>query len=246
MVFITEGKRGINSLALRVIGIAAMICCLVWTYLVRGDNWVMRLNWLAFPIFAFLLVEGFNKTSMRGLYAVRLLIFAALSEVPYNMMIAKAVSFPRNQNVMFTLAAGFCCMAITEAVKNKFHNLITTGLTAFLTTWAAVWLCTNLGFEMGQSGVIIIMIFYIASGSKYAKLWQLIGFAALTALLASDFIASPIIGGYRYFMPAQAFSLLAMLIIWTYNGERGPNSLGLKRTFYVVYPLTCLIIALIG
>ena len=246
MFLTTEGKRGINSLALRIIGIAAMICCFVWTYLVPGQNWVMQLKWLAFPIFAFLISEGYNKSSRRGLFALRLLVFAALSEVPYNMMVAKAPSFPRNQNVMFTMLAGLCCMAITNGMREKCHNMIITGLAAFFSTWGATWLSTSLGFEMGESGVIMIMIFYMASMSKYAKPLQLIGFAVLTTILASDFIASPIIGGYRYFMPAQAFSLLAVLIIWCYNGERGPNSLTLRRVFYLIYPITCLVIALLG
>lgn len=240
MTLNTEGKRGINSLVLRILGTAAYVCDAVWTYIVPGQNWVMQLHWLAFPIFAFLLVEGFNKTSDRSLYGLRLAIFAAVSEVPYNLMVAKAPSFSRSQNVMFTLFLGFVCLSVTAAFRNKYHNMIITGLAALFTAWGGSWLADNLGFDMGKYGIIVIMLFYVASMAVYEKFAWLVFFGALTAILASDFIVSPVIGGYRYMMPAQAFSLIAVFILWHYNKDRGPNSLALKRVFYLIYPAVCL------
>lgn len=246
MIFHNEGKKGINALALRFIAVCAMVCDCVWTYLIPGKNWVMQLHWFAFPIFAFLLAEGFNKTTDRKLFAVRLAIFAILSEVPYNMMVARAYSFPRNQNIMFTLYAGFLCMSLVRAVREKWDNVIVNGAAAVVSCMAAGWIGENLGFEMGRLGPAIIMIFYIASGVRYTKLMQFVCLALIAVSAASDFIMSPVIGGFRYQMPAQAFLVLALLVIWCYNGERGPNSLAFRRAFYFVYPAMCLTVALLS
>ena len=246
MIFRSEEKKGINALALRLAAVCAMVCDCVWTYLIPGQNWVMQLHWFAFPIFAFLLSEGFNKSSDRRLYAVRLAIFAVLAEIPYNLMVARAYSFARSQNIFFTLYAGFLCMSLVRAVREKWNNVIVNGVVAVLSSWAAGWLCSSLGFEMGRLGPAIIMLFYIASGVRYTRLMQLVCLAMIAVSAASDFIVSPVIGGYRYLMPAQTFLLIALPVIWCYNGDRGPNSLALRRVFYFVYPVMCMTVALLS
>ena len=61
---------------------------------------------LSFPIFAFLIVEGFEHTSDFKKYMVRILLFGLMSEIPYNLMISgKFIDFT-HQNVFFTFAIG--------------------------------------------------------------------------------------------------------------------------------------------
>ena len=72
----------------------------------------------AFPIFVFLLVEGFDKTKNRRRYGISLLILALISEIPFNLMNGNAMLFP-NQNVMFTLLLGFLAMCSLEYFKGK-------------------------------------------------------------------------------------------------------------------------------
>ena len=61
---------------------------------------------LAFPVFCFLIVEGFIHTRNRLKYLIRLLIFAAVAHVPFNLM-AFPISSKRHTDTIFTLAAGF-------------------------------------------------------------------------------------------------------------------------------------------
>ena len=57
---------------------------------------------ISFPIFCFVLVEGYFHTKNRMSYATRLGIFALISEVPYDMMYGSFFNLEK-QNVMFIL-----------------------------------------------------------------------------------------------------------------------------------------------
>lgn len=54
---------------------------------------------LAFPIFAFMAVEGYFHTHSFQKYALRLLLFAVLSEVPFDLMYGGTWFYPVHQNV---------------------------------------------------------------------------------------------------------------------------------------------------
>lgn len=72
----------------------------------------------AFPIFVFLLVEGFEKTKNRRRYGISLLVLALLSEIPFNLMNGGTLLFEK-QNVMFTLLLGYLAMWSLEYFKGK-------------------------------------------------------------------------------------------------------------------------------
>ena len=72
----------------------------------------------AFPIFVFLLVEGFEHTGNRKKYGISLLVLAILSEIPFNLMSGNALLFEK-QNVMFTLLLGYLAMCSLEYFKGK-------------------------------------------------------------------------------------------------------------------------------
>ena len=69
---------------------------------------------LGFPILAYLTAEEFVRTRDRRQYALRMLLFALLSEVPFDLAVYHTPFYPHYQNMMFTLFAGILVMAVME------------------------------------------------------------------------------------------------------------------------------------
>ena len=72
----------------------------------------------AFPIFVFLLIEGFLHTRNGKQYGISLFVLALLSEIPFNLMVGHTLLLPK-QNVMFTLLLGYLAMCSLEYFKDK-------------------------------------------------------------------------------------------------------------------------------
>ena len=80
---------------------------------------------IGFPIFCFLLVEGFQRSKNLKMYLARLGIFALISEVPFDLAITGSAFELGYQNVFFTLFLGLftlCCYEYFE--KNELHRVV--------------------------------------------------------------------------------------------------------------------------
>ena len=73
---------------------------------------------VAFPIFCFLLLEGFRHTGSRFRYGRNLLLFALISELPWNLMFTNTLRYER-QNVFFTLFLGYLAFCAIEYFKDR-------------------------------------------------------------------------------------------------------------------------------
>ena len=61
---------------------------------------------VAFPLFAFMIAEGAAHTRDRRRYALRLLLLAVISEIPFDLVAGGTWLFPADQNTVFTLLLG--------------------------------------------------------------------------------------------------------------------------------------------
>ena len=113
-------KSGISGSTLKLIAIFTMLIDhIAATVILQMINngiggqtlidiyWVMRsIGRMAFPVFCFLLVEGFKYTHSREKYAARMFIFALISEIPFDLAINNTVLEFKSNNVFFTLLLG--------------------------------------------------------------------------------------------------------------------------------------------
>ena len=122
---------------------------------------------LAFPIFAFVLAEGFRLTHSRRRYLLCLVLFALLAELPFDGMAGGQWVDWSGQNVLWTLALGLCAMACVQRAPRE------PGL-AFLAWLSAAAGCCLLGellnTDYGAFGVLLCLLFYCTDGLR-GRFW---------------------------------------------------------------------------
>lgn len=172
---------------------------------------VMRsIGRIAFPIFCFLLCEGFFHTRNQGQYAGRLFVFALLSEIPFDLAIFQQLTW-EHQNVFFTLLIGYLTIWAMHIFCRKLRQLpVQMFLANALVLFAGANAAELLGTDYGRSGVVLIAIFYLLHEKRVLSC----------------------IAGYISFI-WEAWCFPAFLMIPLYNGKRG---LSIKYLFYAFYP----------
>ena len=163
---------------------------------------------LAFPIFCFLLVEGFLHTRNPKKYAGRLFLFALISEIPFDLALFGSWFYLGYQNVLFTLLISY--LSILGIRRNLRHPALQI-LSAAAGCAAAALLKT----DYGAMGVLMTVLLYWFRGS---------------ALRTAAGVAAAVIDSISW----AGISALAFVPIHFYNGERGrwPG----KYFFYIYYP----------
>ncbi len=178
---------------------------------------------MAFPIYCFLLVEGFVHTKNVKKYALRLFLFALISELPFDMALFNSFWDIRYNNVFWTLFIGLVTIAgldyIAKNVKwNRIANTFVMLAVAGAGMLVAEFLCT----DYGMAGVATIVAMYVF------KNWK-------TASYAIGVIVLTFMGGLM-----EAAALLMVIPLYFYNGTRGRQA---KYFFYAFYPVHLLILA---
>ena len=189
----------------------------VWQGGIRLD-FVMRMaGRLAFPIYCFLLVEGFLHTHDVKRYVERLFLFGLLSEVPFDMAFFRTPFHWGNQNVYWTLALGVLAMALMQKFQDAEGNIAWKGRLAAL---GCVVLAQLLQTDYGAIGVALIVALYLTRNNR--KYQCIIG-----AVMMLFELTAP----------------LAFVLVWFYNGQRGACSPLQKKAFYWFYPVHLLVLA---
>lgn len=172
----------------------------------------------AFPLFCFLLVEGFLHTHDRKKYGRSLLLFALLSEIPWNLTHGGHLYGP-TQNVLFTLLLGYLALVAVERWEQGMMTAGRMAVCVFSLIAAGILLKTDYGF----CGVSFILMLYLLR--RNATLRAAVGCC---------------------FLPMHWIAGLAFIPIALYNGQRGfvRGAFG-KYFFYAFYPLHLLVLYLI-
>lgn len=220
---------------------------------------------LAFPIFVFLIIEGFYHTRDVKKYLIRLGVFALISEIPYdlafykyhsgsnfitdfNNMFEKSSNFKlvidnlsANQNVFFTLFLGLLLIMLIDMVDQRITKIDLKSLIMknSIDCFLVVGFCMSakiLNIDYEMVGILMIASFYLFRGSKVLLA---ISTFIIMATQASNFMYFRDTG--NIYAIISVFATLAIIPIAFYNGEKGKS---VKYLFYAFYPahLVCLFI----
>lgn len=138
---------------------------------------------IAFPIFAYQVALGFQKTSSRPRYAKRLFVFALISQIPY-LWFNPALTFDwQGLNIMFTLLYALGVLQALELSKVAWQDvrssrkeklpkaIFFTLLTLFLIPLPDLSnFTTGVGIEYGSTGVLFVVLFYLF-GKSFSEMF---------------------------------------------------------------------------
>ena len=185
---------------------------------------------IAFPLYCFLLVEGFVHTKNIKKYVVSMGILAAISEPIYQLYfnedfrMMELIDITRNVCITFTI--GLIMMAALKYIEDKANNqfikwslyIVIVAVSCFIVHAAKV------DYDIG--GMVLIATLYVLRKERYMRL--IVGYLLLVC-----------------FYPGELFSIPAFAIMALYNGERGVNLGRFKYLFYVFYPAHILLLYII-
>lgn len=175
---------------------------------------------LAFPVFCFLLVEGFIHTRSTIKYALRLFLFALISELPFDFALANNLFSWHHQNVYFTLLIGLLVMmGVTYFEQRPTKNALQR------------WFSILMEAAILAGGLYLAKVMYTDYGFKGVFLIEVLYFLRFDRRLQSIFGAIAI--------SWEAWAPLSFILVWFYNGTRGKQ---MKYFFYWFYPVHLIIL----
>ncbi len=170
---------------------------------------------IAFPIFCYLIVEGYYHTSNVWKYTLRLFIFALISQIPFSLATHKTPFNFSSLNVFFTLCMGLLCVILFPIKSESRHTPAQTAF-SFISIIGISALSVLLNTDYSIFGILLILIFYIFRGEPVK-----IFIAMLICIVLFE-------------NPQELFALISIIPIALHNGKKGPS---VKYAFYVYYPL---------
>ena len=191
-----------------------------------------------------MIVEGYFHTSSLKNYIKRLLFFAVITEIPFNLAMGSTFFYPIHQNVLWSFLISLGLIHWNEKVKNQmlWKRVVVAALAIIL--GYIVGIITFVDYY--HAGILTVLTFYFFRQRKW---WSYVGqFACLY------YINMEILGGFMYeitlfgntfFLMRQGLALLALIPIWLYRGRQGYHNNMLKATYYWFYPVHLLVLGLL-
>ncbi len=228
-----ERSRGLDGGALKGIAAALMLIDHVGAILLPETVILRCIGRLAFPIFAFFIAEGYAHTRSFGRYLLRMAIWAAVSEIPFNLEFGHFF-VPGRQNVLWTFCLALLTLRGLEELRRETGGARYLGCGAALAAGFAAG--ELLHVDYGGWGVLSVVLFYLCRQGRYARPGLLAGMLVLNGLC----IGSMKTAVFGIQVPIQIFAVAALPLLWLYNGR--PGAKGWRWAFYVFYPAHLLVL----
>lgn len=176
----------------------------------------------AAPIFALLLVEGFQNTANYKNYLLRVLGVAALSELPYNLAMGGGLLDLSSRNPVFSMVLGLIVLYFYQRYSEKGMKNVLIKLVVTLAAmgWAFMLQITE--------GICLILLTGILWAFRKKPLYR--NFVGATAVVVCSLLS-----------PFYLAAPMGFLVIHLYNGEKGEDS---RVVSYLAYPAVLLVIGI--
>lgn len=216
-----QWKPAFGRNTLKIIAVLTMLCDHIAyifvdaeknALLYRGMRMVGRVS---FPLFCFVLVQGFLSTGNVKKYIGRLAVFALLSELPYDLAFFRTPVYPDQQNVLFTLLIGMLVLVLVQRFET---SLVKEGLVMLGGCVAAYFLKTDYSYF----GIVLITAFYLLRENKPLQM-----FWAMLLICAE--------GGM------EVFAVIALPLCCWYDAQKKERRLP-GYFFYAFYPVHLLVL----
>lgn len=238
-------KFDISSTGLHFLAMGLMLCDHMWAMLFPAAEWLTCIGRIAFPIFAFLIVEGYTHTNDFRKYLMRMLIFALISEIPFNLMYANSIFYPFHQNVLWTFLLSLLLIKLIEKIDKKFNSLAAAGLTVGVVLVGFLFGYLSMVDYYGV-GIVTVLIFYVFRDKNWkCFLGQFVCLYILNVNILGGYYYNVDIFGFHLEIVQQGIALFALFPIWLYQGRQGSNRKGVRFFYYAFYPAHMLILYVI-
>ncbi len=207
-----------SSFTLKCIAMVTMIIDHVGAVFFPEVDILRIIGRVSFPIFCFLLVEGFFHTRNVYKYLLRLIAMGIISEPAFDRLFHGSFFYTKSSNIFFTLSIGLILMIICSKMPYMLERSA---------AFAAILLsCQFIHVDYGMYGVAMIGGFYFLKKTKAAN------------VVYQGMINIILMGGL------QAYGIIGTIATLFYNQKEGCKKF--KYAFYILYPLHLYLFLLIA
>ena len=201
---------------------------------------------IAFPIFAFLIVEGYHHTRNLGKYTQRLLLFAVLAEIPADLMSRGRFLYDGHQNVLWTFLIGLGLIYVNEKAKETGKPVLRV-LAAVGTAAVGYYVGRITRVDYSRAGILTVLAFYFFRGRKWwCYVGQLVSMVYLHCVELGWSMLTFSLFGHTVSFPKQGLALIALIPIWLYRGEQGRKRKWFQYFCYAFYPVHMFVVAVLA
>ncbi len=196
---------------------------------------------VSFVLFTFLIVEGFIYTRSRLRFLLRLLLFALLSEIPFDLALSGTLPDWSGQNVYWTLFLGVLVLTLWDYLS--LNGSVFAAVGRFMVLLAGCLAALSCSTDYRFMGILLIFAMYQTREKDGGVQFMAAGLVMLFGTWGSNLIRYSDIYSADYlfrFSLREMYGLFAFLLIFLYNGKKGRQ---LSKAFYYgFYPVHLLIL----
>ena len=186
------------------------------------DIILRRIGRVAFPIFCFLLVEGFLHTKNVRNYAIRLLIVAIISEVPFDYLFFDSLFYWNHNDVLWELFLGLIMLYMFSYIDKQPLNINLIYAMRAVILFAAMGIAHFTRLDYGEAGVCCISsMYYLYGTDRFKRLFSVAMGVLILALMDGKI---------------EIWAAVILIPMFFYQGRRGFDNKALRTVFYLFYP----------